>query len=52
MSEMGRVKDEHAQAMTRMFDMCEKLHESQKSQERQLARLRSFAQHVEQFLDQ
>ena len=52
MSEMGKVKDEHMQAMTRIFDMCEKLHETQKSQERQLTGLRSFAQHVEQFLDQ
>ena len=52
MSEMGKVKDEHTQAMTRIFDMCEKLHENQKSQERQLTGLRSFAQHVEQFLDQ
>ena len=51
MSEMGKVKNEHAQAMTR-FDICEKLHENQKSQERQLTGLRSFAQHVEQFLDQ
>ena len=32
--------------------MCEKLHDNQKSQERQLTGLRSFAQHVEQFLDQ
>ena len=38
--------------MTRVFDMCEKPHENQKSQERQLTGLRSFAQHVEQFLDQ
>ena len=31
---------------------CEELHENQKSQERQIAGLRSFAKHVEQFLDQ
>ena len=52
MSEIGKVKDEHTQAMTRIFDMCEKLHENQKSQERQLTGLRSVAQHVEQLLDQ
>ena len=52
MSEIGKAKDEHTQAMTRIFDMCEKLHENQKSQERQSTGLRSFAQHVEQFLDQ
>ena len=52
MSELGNMKDEHTQAVTRIFDLCEKLHENQKSQERQLTGLRSFAQHVEQFLDQ
>ena len=52
MSEIGKVKDEHTRAMTRVFDMCEKLHENQKSQERQLTGLRSFAQQVEQFLNQ
>ena len=41
MSEIGKVKDEHTQAMTRIFDMCEKLHENQKSQERQLTGLRT-----------
>ena len=52
MSEIGKVKDEHRQSKTRISDMCEKLRDNQKSQERQLAGLRSFAQHVEQFLDQ
>ena len=51
-SEIGKVKDEHTQAMSRVFDLCEKLRENQKSQDRQLNGLRSFAQHVEQFLDQ
>ena len=50
-SEIGKVKDEHTQAMSRVFDLCEKLHENLKSQERQLSGLRSFAQHVEQFLE-
>ena len=36
MSEIGKVKDEHTRAMTRVFNVCEKLHENQKSQERQL----------------
>ena len=52
MSESGKIKHEHTQTVSRLFDLVEKLHEKQKSQERQLTGLRSFAQHVEQFLDQ
>ena len=50
-SEISKVKDEHSQTTSRLFELVEKLHENQKSQERQLTGLRSFAQHVEQFLD-
>ena len=52
MSEIGKVKDEHAQSMSRLFDLFEKFSEKQRSQERHMAGLRSFARHVEQFLDQ
>ena len=51
-SEIGKVKDEHAQSMSRMFKLLEKFGERQKSQEKQLSGLRSFARHVEQFLNQ
>ena len=52
MSELRKLKDEQTEAVTRLSDLFEKLHENQKSQERQLTGLRSFAQHVEQVLDQ
>ena len=50
-SELGKLRDD-AQEVPRLYVLCEKLHENQKSQERQLTGLRSFAQHVERFLDQ
>ena len=40
-SEIGKVKDENTQAVFRLFDLVEKLHEKQKSQERQLTGLRA-----------
>ena len=52
MSEIGKVKDEHTQSMSRLFDLFEKFSEKQRAQEKHLAGLRSFARHVEQFLDQ
>ena len=51
MSELGKLRD-YAQEVPRLYELCEKLHENQKSQERQLTGLQSFAQHVERFLDQ
>ena len=38
--------------MSRLFDLLESLGEKQKSLEKQLTELRSFARHVEQFLEQ
>ena len=49
-SEMGKLR-EHAQEVPRLYTLCEKLHENQKAQERQLSGLRGFARQVEQFLD-
>ena len=49
-SEMGKLR-EHAQEVPRLYTLCEKLHDNQKSQERQLSGLRGFARQVEQFLD-
>ena len=49
-SEMARLR-EHAQEVPRLYTLCEKLHENQKAQERQLSGLRGFARQVEQFLD-
>ena len=51
MSELGKLRD-YTQEVPRLYELCEKLHENQKSQERQLTGLRSFAQHVERFLEQ
>ena len=51
LSELGEVR-EYAHEVPRLYKLCEELHENQKSQERQLAGLRSFAKHVERFLDQ
>ena len=51
MSELGKLRD-YAQEVPRLYKLCEELHENQKSQEKQLTGLRSFAQHVERFLDQ
>ena len=52
MSELGKLREDCAEEIPRLYELCEKLHENQKSQERQLTGLRSFAQHVERFLDQ
>ena len=51
-SEIGKVKDEHTQSTSELFDLLERFGEQQKSLEKQLAGLRGFARHVEQFLDQ
>ena len=50
-SELGKVKAQ-AQEVPNMYTLCEELHENQKSQEKQLSGLRSFARRVEQFLTQ
>ena len=50
-SELGKVK-EQAQEVPNIYTLCEELHENQKSQEKQLLGLRSFARRVEQFLAQ
>ena len=42
-SEIGKVKDEHTQSASRLFDLFEKFGERQKALEKQLAGLRSFA---------
>ena len=46
------MKDEHTQPMTKMIELFDKISEKQKSQEKQMSGWRSFARHVEQFLDQ
>ena len=51
-SEIGKVRDDHTQSVSRLSDLFEKFGERQKSLERQLSGLRSFARHVEQFLEQ
>ena len=48
-SELGKVK-EQAQEVPNIYTLCGELHENQKSQEKQLFGLRSFARRVEQFL--
>ena len=50
-SELGKV-EEQAQEVPNIYTLCEELHENQKSQEKQLSGLRSFARRVEQFLTQ
>ena len=50
-TELGKVK-EQAQEVPNLYHMCEEFHENQKSQEKQLSGLRSFARKVEQFLTQ
>ena len=52
MSELGKVRDESMQSMSKLFDSLESFTEKQKSLEKQLAGLRSFAQQVEKFLMQ
>ena len=42
----------HTQSMSRLFDVLEGFCDKQKSLEKQIAGLRSFAQHVERFLAQ
>ena len=51
LSELGEVR-EYAHEVPKLYKLCEELHENQKSQERQMAGLRSLAKHVERFLDQ
>ena len=51
-SEIGKVRDEHTQALSRLCDSLERFGERQESLERQTAGLRSFARHVEQWLEQ
>ena len=50
-SELGKVKEQVQEAPS-IYTLCEELHENQKSQEKQLLGLRSFARRVEQFLTQ
>ena len=52
MSELGKLKRDYAEEIPRLYELCEQLHKNQKSQEKQLNGLRSFAQHVERYLDQ
>ena len=47
MSELGKVRDESMQSMSRLFDSLESFTEKQKPLEKQLAGLRSFAQQIE-----
>ena len=49
-SEMARLR-EHVQEVPGLYTLCERLHENQKSQEKQLSGLRGFARQVEQCLD-
>ena len=49
-TELGKVR-EQSQEVPNLYTLCEHLNENQKSQERQLSGLRSFAPQVEQFLD-
>ena len=51
MSELGTLR-EYAHEVPRLYQLCEEFNEKHKFQEKQLMGLRSFAQHVEQFLDQ
>ena len=48
-TELGKVR-EQSQEVPNLYTLCEHLSENQKSQERQLSGLRSFARQVEQFL--
>ena len=50
-SELGKVR-EQAQEAPNIYTLCEKLYGNQKSQEKQLSGLRSFARRVEQSLTQ
>ena len=48
-TELSKVR-EQSQEVPNLYTLCEQLHENQKSQEKQLSGLRSFAWQVEQFL--
>ena len=48
-TELAKVQ-EQSQEVPNLYTLCEKLHENQKSQEKQLPGLRSFARQEEQFL--
>ena len=50
-SELGKVK-EQSQQVPNLYTLCGELYTSQKSQEKQISGLRSFARRVEQFLAQ
>ena len=50
-SELSKVK-EQPQEVPNIYTLCEELHENQKSHEKQLSGLQSFARRVEQFLTQ
>ena len=50
-AELSKVK-EQAQEVPNTYTLCGELHENQKSQEKQISVLRSFARRVEQFLTQ
>ena len=50
-SELGKLR-EHAQEVPNLYTLCEKLYESQKTQDKQITGLRGFARQVEQFLGQ
>ena len=50
-AELSKVK-EQAQEVPNIYTLCGELHENQKSQEKQISVLRSFARRVEQFLTQ
>ena len=52
MSEIGKVRDDNIQSMTRMSDVLEGFCDKQNSLEKQVAGVRSFAQHVDRFLAQ
>ena len=52
MSDLGKVKDDSIQSISRLFDLLDGFNEKQKSPEKQLTGLRSFAQQVEKFLVQ
>ena len=50
--EVGRMKDEHDKSMLRQCDLLERLDQKQRSLEKQLTGLTSFARRVEKFLEQ
>ena len=48
-TELAKVR-EQSQEVPNLYTLCEQLHENQRSQEKQMSGLRSFARQVEQFL--